>query len=314
MARDNVGGGVVICFADALNDYLVLRRRFGHKLAGAERILDRFVVHLDTAEAATVTMQVAVGFIMDPALDPASSVPSRRLQAVRGFTRYLAGIDPATEIPPAGIVTYRTQRRQPYLFNDDEITMLMATAAGSARTRQRAVMLDTMIGLLAVTGMRVGEAIGLTDTDIDADTHVITIRATKFDKSRHVPVSSSTIEALDSCRRVRDQTHPEPVCDRVFVTGTGTPVAYSHFCLTFRRAIDTAHIASDSPIRPRIHDLRHSFAVRTLIGWHRDGAMLPRLSTYLGHREPRYTYRYLTATPELLSHAAALLEADQVSS
>jgi integrase len=102
----------------------------------------------------------------------------------------------------------------------------------------------------------------------------------------------------------------------VFVTGLGTPVAYSHFCLTFRRAISAAGIGDPAPVlRPRIHDLRHRFAVHTLIGWHEAGldvaAMLPRLSTYLGHREPRYTYRYLTGTPELLGHAAALLEADQ---
>jgi integrase len=102
----------------------------------------------------------------------------------------------------------------------------------------------------------------------------------------------------------------------VFVTGLGTPVAYSHFCLTVRRAITTAGIGDLAPVlRPRIHDLRHRFAVRTLIGWHHTGldvaAMLPRLSTYLGHREPRYTYRYLTGAPELLAHAVVLLEADQ---
>lgn len=305
-------------FADALVDYLTLRRRFGHKLADAERVLERFVVHLDTLAATTITMPVALGFIMDPTLDPASSGPSRRLQAVRGFTRYLAGIDPATEIPPAGIVTYRAQRRQPYLFNNDEITRLMTAAASSARTPQRAVMLDTMIGLLAVTGMRVGEAIRLCDTDIDTTTNVITIRATKFDKSRHVPVTASTINALNTCREARDEILSGAQRDRVFVSGNATPVAYSHFCFTFRRALAATGIGADSAIRPRIHDLRHTFAVRTLTDWHRNGAdvatMLPRLSTYLGHREPRYTYRYLTATPELLGHAANLLEADQVSS
>jgi integrase len=192
----------------------------------------------------------------------------------------------------------------------------MVTAAGSARTAQRAVMLRTLIGLLAVTGMRVGEALRLTDADIDQDTAVITIRGTKFNKSRHVPVTADTIDALEACIEVRDQTLPSPACPNVFVSGLGTPVAYSHFCLTFRRAISTAGIGDPAPVlRPRIHDLRHRFAVRTLIGWHRAGldvgAMLPRLSTYLGHREPRYTYRYLTGTPELLGHAAVLLEADQ---
>lgn len=307
---------MTVDFAHALVDYLALRRRLGHKLAEAERVLDRFVVYLDFVGAEAVTLEVALEFILDPDLDPSSTAPSRRLQAVRGFTRYLAGIDPATEVPPAGIVSYRAPRRAPYLFTDDEIGVLMTVAAGSARTVQRAVMLRTLIGLLAVTGMRVGEALRLTDTDIDRDTAVITIRATKFNKSRQVPVTASTIDALDACIEVGDETLPPPDGPNVFVSGLGTPVAYSHFGLTFRRAITTAGIGDPAPVlRPRIHDLRHRFAVHTLIGWHRAGldvaAMLPRLSTYMGHREPRYTYRYLTGTPELLGHAAALLEAHQ---
>lgn len=178
-------------------------------------------------------------------------------------------------------------------------------------------MLETMIGLLAVTGMRVGEAIGLDRADIDWDEAVITIRTTKFGKSRQVPVTATTIDALRAYAQVRDQAHRSPKCSRVFISGAGTPVAYSDFCLTFRRAIDTAGIGDTSrALRPRIHDLRHGFAVRTLIGWQQDAldvaALLPRLSTYLGHREPRYTYRYLTATPELLGHAAAMLETDAV--
>lgn len=303
-------------FAQAAADYLALRRRLGHKLADAERVLDRFVIFLDYLGADTVTLDVALEFILDPDLDPASSNPSRRLQAVRGFARYLVGIDPATEVPPAGIVSYRSPRRTPYLFTDDEISQLMDSAADSARTVQRAVMLRTLIGLLAVTGMRVGEALRLADGDIDQDSAVITIRATKFGKSRHVPVTATTIDALDACMKVRDETLATPIWPNVFVSGIGTPIAYTYFCFTFRRAINAAGIGDPAPVlRPRIHDLRHRFAVRTLIGWHRAGldvgAMLPRLSTYLGHREPRYTYRYLTGTPELLGHAAALLEADQ---
>lgn len=309
---------MTVTVEQALVDYLALRRRLGHKLADAERVLDRFVVYLDFVGTDTVTLAAALGFILDPDLDPASSNPSRRLQAVRGFARYLAGINPATEIPPAGIVSYRPPRRAPYLFTDEEITLLMATAAASARTALRAVVLQTLIGLLAVTGMRVGEALRLTDADIDPDTAVITIRGTKFGKSRQVPVTASTIDALAICMNTRDETHPSPTCPNVFVSGAGTPVAYTHFGLTFRQAITTAGIGEPVPVlRPRVHDLRHSFAVHTLVGWHRCGldvgAMLPRLSTYLGHREPRYTYRYLTGTPELLAHAAVLLDADQRS-
>ena len=146
-------------------------------------MLGHFLAHLDQLGATTVSLEAALGFILDPDLDPASTNPTRRLQAVRGFTRYLAGIDPATTVPPAGIVSYRAPRRRPHLFTGDEITTLMAAAAASARTAQRAVMLQTLIGLLATTCMRVGEALRLTDADIDTDTALITIRATKFNKS-----------------------------------------------------------------------------------------------------------------------------------
>ena len=133
-------------------------------------------------------------------------------------------------------------------------------------------MLRTLICLLAVTGMRVGEALRLTSGEIDRDTAVITIRRTKFGKSRHVPVTADTIDALAACMEVRDETLPSPSCANVFVSGLGTPVAYSHFCLTFRRAITTAGIGNPAPVlRPRIHDLRHSFAVRTLLDRHRAG-------------------------------------------
>jgi integrase/recombinase XerD len=251
--------------------------------------------------------------VLDPDLDPASSIPGKRLEAVRGFARYLVGIDGRAEIPPAGLVRYRDRRRRPFLFDDDEIRLLMATAAASARTAHRAASLETLIGLLAVTGMRVGEALRLAPGDVDIDDAVITIRASKFGKSRQVPVSASTIDALNSYAERRDHTVSAAVT--FFVTPSGAPMSYEHFGLTFRRAIDTAGIGAGSQSRPRVHDLRHSFAVRTLVGWHRDGldvaALLPRLSTYLGHREPRNTYRYLTASPELLGHAARLLDAHE---
>lgn len=298
---------------DALADYLALRRSLGHKLAEAERQLRWFVTYLDFVGADTVTLDAALAFVLDSDLDPASSIPAKRLEAVRGFARYLAGIDGRAEVPPAGLVRYRDLRRRPFLFSDDEIRLLMATAAASARTAHRAATLETLIGLLAVTGMRVGEALRLAPGDVDIDNAVITVRVSKFGKSRQIPVSTSTIDALIGYASQRDQSVPSAAT--FFVTPAGAPMAYTHFGLTFRQAIDAAGIRAGSPTRPRVHDLRHSFAVRTLVGWHRDGldvaVLLPRLSTYLGHREPRYTYRYLTATPELLGHAARLLDAHE---
>lgn len=299
----------------ALGDYLRLRRSLGHKLDDAGRHLARFVGYLDDIGAETVTMQTALAFVLDPDLDPASSTPARRLMAVRGFARHLAATDPRTEIPPAGLVRYRARRRTPYLFSDEDVAAVVRCARRRTPFQFRAETLETMIGLLAVSGMRVSEAITLDRGDIDWDDAVIRVRDTKFHKGRDVPVSSSTITALAAYARRRDQQQRARHTTRLFMSLAGTPIAYSHFGATFRDAVIAAGIGADSPTRPHIHDLRHTLAVRTVLGWYRAGldveALLPRLSTYLGHREPRFTYWYLTATPELLGQAAARLEAAQ---
>lgn len=297
----------------ALADYLSLRRSLGHKLDDAGRQLSRFVTYLDFTGAETITMPAVLEFVLDPDLDPTSTIPARRLTAVRGFARYLAGQDQSSVIPPAGLVASRARHRIPHIFSDADIAALIAQARASIPAPFRQETVATLIAFLAVTGMRVGEALRLGRGDIDWDTAVIQVRGTKFSKGRDVPVSESTIAALAGYARQRDRRCP--VTARLFVSLAGTPVAYSHFSATFRGAVTAAGIGAGTAIRPRIHDLRHSFAVRSLLGWHRAGldaeALLPRLSTYLGHREPRFTYRYLTATPELLSLAATRLETSQ---
>jgi len=297
----------------ALDDYLGLRRALGHKLDQHERQLTRFVARLDDAEVTFVAMADALAFVLDPALDPASSNPAKRLMAVRGFTRYLSAIDPRTEVPPAGLVSYRPSHRAPHLFSDGDVAAIVRAARASTPFAFRAKTMASLIVLLAVTGMRVGEALRLDCCDVDWDQAVIRVRNTKFGKGRDVVLSTSTIDALADYRSCR--VRRRPATDRLFVSLTGTPVLYSNFAHTFRQAVLTAGVGADAPTLPRVHDLRHAFAVRTLVSWYRAGldveALLPRLSTYLGHREPRYTYRYLTATPELLGYAAARLEATQ---
>jgi integrase len=299
--------------SEALGDYLGLRRAPGHKLAEHERQLNRFVARLDNTGAGFVTMADALAFVLDPDLDPASTTPAKRLMAVRGFTPYLSAIDPRTEVLPAGLVSYRASRRVPYLFSDQDVAAVVRAARDSTPFAFRAETLASLIVLLAVTGMRVGEALRLDCCDLDWDQAVIRVRGAKFGKGRDVAVAASTIEALAAYRHCRDGR--QPATPRLFVSLAGTPVIYSGFALAFRQAVAVAGVGADGPTRPRVHDLRHSFAVRTLAGWYRAGldaeALLPRLSTYLGHREPRFTYRYLTATPELLGHAAARLEAAQ---
>lgn len=297
----------------ALADYLRLRRSLGHKLQTEGRQLARLVTYLDDIGEETVTVATTLSFVFDPDLDPASNVPAKRLTAVRGFARYLAGTNSRTEIPPVGLVSYRRRRRNPYLFSDKDVAAVIRCARAATPFRFRADTLATVIGLLAVTGMRVGEALRLDRRDIDWDDAVIQVRDTKFHKGRNLPVSPSTITALRAYKRSRDRL--APATTRLFVSLSGTPVAYSHFGATFRSAVRAAGIGAGSPTRPRIHDLRHGFAVRTLLGWYQADldveALLPRLATYLGHREPRSTYTYLSATPELLGQAAARLELAQ---
>jgi len=278
----------------ALADYLRLRRALGHKLDDAGRQLSRFVTYLDFIGAETVSMQAALAFVLDPDLDPARTIPGKRLTAVRGFARYLAGLDGTAEVPPPGLVASRARRRVPHIFSDEDVAAVIRHARASTPFPFRQATMATLIGLLAVTGLRVGEALRLGRGDVDWDGAVILIRGTKFGKGRDVPVSETAIGALADYARQRD--HQRPSATRLFVSLAGTPVAYSHFGMTFRNAVTAAGIGAGTGIRPRIHDLRHSFAVRTLLQWHQAGldaeALLPRLSTYLGHREPRFTYRY----------------------
>lgn len=295
----------------ALRDYLQLRRALGHQLEESGRQLMLFVAYLDEIGAETVTMDAVLAFVFDPSLNQASIVPSRRATAVRGFARYLSGMDAATEIPPAGLAPHRSQRRTPHLFSADDVAAVVRHARASTAFPFRAETLATLIQLLVASGMRVGEALRLDLSDIDWDNAVLLIRNTKFHKGRDLPVSASTIQALTAYASRQDR--PRPAVTRLFVSLTGTPVIYTNFQTTFHAAVESTGIGQGSAIRPRIHDVRHSFAVRTVLGWHRAGldveALLPRLSTYLGHRDPRFTYHYLTATPELLGYAAARLEA-----
>jgi len=191
----------------------------------------------------------------------------------------------------------------------------MAVVPGVVCSPLRAATYQALIGLLAATGMRVGEALHLECGHIDWADGVLTVRVSKFGKSREVPLAPSTVAALAGYAQVRDQILPRPKTPAFFVSAAGTPVAYPHFGEAFRRVIQASGVGAGSPVRPRIHDLRHSFAVCTLAGWYRAGedvsALLPRLSTYLGHRDPASTYWYLSAAPELLALAAARLQAAQ---
>ncbi len=295
-----------------LDEYLQIRRALGHELADAARLLPRFVDHLDALGVETITVESALAWVTEPEVDAFSSVCMRRMTAVRGFARHMSGIDPATEIPPLGLVSFRPRWRQPFVYSDDDVVALMNEVPRHVPTPLRAATFQTMIGLLAATGMRIGEVIALERRDVDWIDAVITVRSSKFNKSRELPVDASTMSALGDYAARRDPLVPEPVSSMFFVSGKGTPIIYTDFGEKFRAIVRAAGIGANSTFPPRVHDLRHSFAVNTLVRWYRDGvdvgASLARLSTYLGHRAPGHTYWYLSATPELLGLAAARLE------
>lgn len=296
----------------AAEEYLALRRSLGHDLADAHRLLPRFVAYLDGIGEPTVTVAAALAWAQEPAADPTSTVWPRRLTVARGFARHMAGLDDRTEIPPTGLIPSRQRWRPPFIYSSEDVAALMSEAR-SIRWRLPAATYEALIGLLAATGMRIGETLRLDRGDIDWADGVLLVRESKFGKSRHVPVLDSTVAALDDYAQVRDQLCPNPATASFFVSVRGNRLCYAVAQRVFRRLCDTAGIGADSATRPLIHGLRHSFAVHTLMAWYRAGedveARLPTLSVYLGHRDPRSTYWYLSAAPELLALAADRREA-----
>jgi integrase/recombinase XerD len=295
---------------DAVADYLTIRRSLGYKLVEHERLLNDFASFLEQTSASTITTELALTWASRTR--GTEGWKAARLSVLRGFARYLRTIDSATEIPPTGILLYRKRYAVPYLYSDQEIERLLAEAA-ALTPPLRAATFYTLIGLLAVAGMRIGEALRLDRGDVDLETGVLTIRLTKFNKSRQLPLHVSTVQALARYDRQRDELCPNPNAPSFFISTRGGRLEKSGVQKVFRGLRRRAGLErrSGSP-EPRLHDMRHSFAVRTVIDWHRTGvdvqARLLWLSTYMGHVEPSDTYRYLTAAPELLALAAERLE------
>jgi integrase/recombinase XerD len=295
----------------ALEDYLALRRSLGFKLVRDGLLLEQFVVFCEQADARRVTSEQALAWVTLPAKASPSWL-SMRLSVVRGFASYLQAIDPATEVPPVGWLPAR-RRSSPYLYSDTDIAELMA-AARQLRWPLSAATYETLIGLLAVTGLRIGEAIRLDRTDVSFEEGLLTILESKFGKARLVPIDPSTVMAL--CRYVqrRDALSPTPNEPSFFVHPTGNRLNYPSVQSMFHTLVRRAGLTSHPACRePRLHDLRHSFAMTTLLQWYRKGvdvhSQLPLLSTWLGHTDPKWTYWYFSASPELLTFAAKRLEA-----
>jgi len=302
----------VTALEQALADYLQLRHSLGHELAEAGWLLPGFVAYLDTHGLPTVTIEAALAWAQQAPKSPAGRVTTigpRRMTAARGFARYLSGIDARTQVPPLGLMPHRAPWRRPFIYSAADIDALLETARRTIVSPMRAATYQTLIGLLAASGLRIGEAIKLDRSDLDWTQGVLLIRESKFGKSRLVPLHPSSMQALKGYAQLRNQLLPRPKDASFFVSLKQKRLLYAVVQLTFRQLIDNAGIGAGAPSPPRLHDLRHTFAVRALLGWYRAGgdvqAKIPSLSTYLGHREPASTYWYLSAAPELLALAAA---------
>lgn len=295
---------------EALAGYLSVRRALGFRLDRAEKLIGQFLDYLEERQAAVITTDHVVGWATAPG--GASWWHALRVSAVRPFASWLHSLDRVHEVPPAGLIPHGPHRAVPYLYSAGEIGALV-TAAGLRHRPVSAATYPALIGLLASTGARVGELLALDDGDFDADGGVLTVRNGKSGKQRLLPLHRTATEALARYQRERDRLVPARPGDALLVSCDGTRLDHSRVSKAFRCiAADAGITARSAACRPRIHDLRHSFAVSSLLDWYRRGddvqAMLPRLATYLGHTDPRHTYWYLSAAPELLALAAERLE------
>jgi integrase/recombinase XerD len=295
----------------AASEYLAIRRALGFKLRGHDRLLAEFIAFLADTGTPTITIAAAIAWATrSPQLQPVRY--AQRLCVVRGFAGYLHALDAAVEVPPLDLLSYRRQRRTPYLYSQADIEALIA-ATDQLRPPLRAATYRAVFGLLAVTGMRVGEVIALDEDDVDLRAGVLVIREAKFGKHRRLPVHATTITALRHYTTVRAELCTWPRGSSFFTSTRGTRLIYHCAHTTFAQLLTRTGITAPAGARaPTIHGLRHSFAVATLRDWYRAGvdvaAKLPALSAYMGHAHPASTYWYLSAAPDLLALAAQRLE------
>lgn len=297
----------------AVADYLSLRRGLGFKLEKHEVCLREFVSFLKKKGTSRITTQLALQFATQHR-DQQPTEWAVRLSIVRGFACYRSGADPATEIPPPGLLPNRPARAQPYLYSEDEIRRLLTAAENlSSIFSLRPRTYYCLLGLLVVTGMRLGEVINLQLQDVDWSEGLLTIRNTKFGKSRLIPLHPSTQKILAEYAKQRDRFFAGRSVQHFFVSSRGNHLDKGDIHRTFYVLSRQIGLRAPTASRgPRLHDFRHRFAVETLVRWYRRGEdparRLSVLSTYLGHAHVTDTYWYLTNTPELMAAAGKLLE------
>lgn len=297
--------------AGHLDDYLTLRRALGCKMTRAERDLRQFLGYLAERQQDVLTVEAAADWVRGSRRGAVA--PGLGMEAVRGFAAFLHAHDPDCEIPPPGLFPRQRTRAVPYLFSPADIAALRA-AAGRLRGPLRAETYTTLIALLAVTGLRIGEALALDDGDIDTVEGMLIVRQDKAQSFRLVPLHPTALAALAGYRHRRDHAFPGRAAPACLASGTGDRLTYNAVHKTFTGLVSAAGLGPRTGrCRPTIHGLRHSYAVNMLAGWYRDGAdvpaRLPWLSTVMGHSGPASTYWYVSASPELMALAAQRLQA-----
>jgi integrase len=301
--------------ADRVEEYLAYRHALGYQLHREGQRLRSFARFADAAgHSGPLTTEIALRWACLPA-QAARLYQARRLENVRTLARYLAAREPGTEVSPGGLLGPAHARRAAFIYSDANIAALIeaARALGPADAL-RPDTYATLIGLLACTGLRISEALALCGDDINWSTAVLTVRQTKFHKSRLVPVHPSAIAPLRSYAVARDRRHPPLRDSTFFVSGAGQPLLYTTVRRTFHLLLHKAMpgVRPAGRVRPRLHDLRHTFACRRLLAWYRDGTdihkAIDQLAVYLGHVKVSCTYWYLTGVPELFALAAERFE------
>lgn len=294
-----------------LNDYLTLRRALGFKLIREGMWLPDFVQSIKANKSPYVTVEASLRWAKGKK-SPTPPSWVNRLSMVRKFSLYLHALDPRHKAIPKELVSFKPRKKfTPYIYSNNDVLRLM-NESKKLRTRFKRDTYSTLIGLLASTGMRVGEALRLDKTDFNSSLGLMYIRHSKFGKSRQLPIHPTTTKALCRYMKKRDHYLFKNSNPAFFLSTSGTRVRHVNFHHSFHKMVLSIGIGTGHAQGPRIHDLRHSFAVKTLTQWYREdldtGSRLPALSTYLGHVSPSSTYVYLHATPELLQQAKRKLE------
>jgi integrase len=282
--------------------------------------LNKFVRFLEIEGASHITTELALRWATQ-AVGVQAATCAWRLGTVRRFAVWFSALDPRTEVPPEGLLPYRYRRQRPYIYNDIEIDQIMRTAARLVSPKGlRGRTYSTLFGLLAVTGMRISEVVSLDRGDVDLVEGILCIRRAKWGKSRLVPVSLSTRIALKAYAGARDRIIPHPTTQAFFLLERGARVTKSVAEWTFAQVSKSIGLRPQDKRwgkGPRLHDMRHRFAAKTLIDWYRAGLdverEIPKLATYLGHVSVNDTYWYIEAVPELLQLATERREGRQTA-